>query len=414
MQRSRTLQNDRISVKKIEKTLFFIMMWVFFSLNSRYLRIPVPYILRWLFLGALIGCALLIDGVKIGEPPKLLILFLLAVLPSVFYSNDKMESLIKILSLVIVLWGTYIYFNSLESLEDLEIAAKTILWIAILFELQSVGCLLLGLGNGDRATGVTTNPNTLGIYSNISVLAAAYLLPKAKTKRGKWGFFFIIIASAVTAIMSGSRTALVALAFNGVIVAFIKIKKPIYRLAFAVFMTTFAVLLLTGRLGTFGLKSLERLLEGDTSRGEIWELGIDVWKRFPVFGCGYSVSASYNDMKGMENYDFHNSYITILAEVGIWGSALLLIGVFFVFKGAWKTNMVKGQMSIIQIAVIMALELMLAAWSESFMFAVGSTEACLFWVLIAWIIAYKKKAAKAAKEEALYVEQEETLRSDNL
>jgi len=62
----------------------------------------------------------------------------------------------------------------------------------------------------------------------------------------------------------------------------------------------------------------------------------------------------------------------------------------------------------------MALELMLAAWSESFMFAVGSTEACLFWVLIAWIIAYKKKAAKAAKEEALYVEQEETLRSDNL
>lgn len=399
MQETRMLQNHKISVKKIERTIFFIMMWVFFSLNSAYLRLPAPHLLRWFFLAILIGCALFIDGVRIGEPPKLLILFLLAVLPSVFYSNDKIESLIKILSLVIVLWGTFIYFNSLDSIEELELAAKSIIWITVLFELQSVGCMLLGLGTGDRATGVTTNPNTLGVYSNMSVLAAAYLLTKSKTQKGKWFFFFIMIASAVTAIMSGSRTALVTLAINGVVVGFIKIKSPLNRLAYALFVTIFAALLLTGKLGTFGLRSLEKLLEGDTSRGELWEEGIRVWKLFPVFGCGYSVSASYNasDLT-VGKYDFHNSYITILAEVGLWGSALLIIGIFLVFKGTWNLNNKKGKISIIQVVFLMAIELMLAAWSESFMFAVGSTEACTFWVLISWMIVYKKKVAKKQKE----------------
>jgi hypothetical protein len=40
------------------------------------------------------------------------------------------------------------------------------------------------------------------------------------------------------------------------------------------------------------------------------------------------------------------------------------------------------------IAFIMMVSLLVAAWSESFMFAVGSTEGFTFWFLLAWLRAY--------------------------
>ena len=388
---------QRTEIVKIEKTIFFIMMWVFYSLNSRYLQVPFAHLLRWAFLAALIFCVLGIEKVRIGEPPKFLILYLISVLPSVLFSIDKIESLVKILSLVIVVWGTYIYFDTRESKGDLDTALKSILWIMILFEVQSVVCLMLGLGMGDRATGVTTNPNTLGIYSNVALLSAFYLLVDKKDKKGKGFYIFIIIASVATAILSGSRTALITLFLNLIIISFLKIKSFLGRAAFVIFVSVFGGLLITGKLGDFGLPALQKLLSGDTSRGELWELGVNVWKAFPVFGCGYSVSSAYNNLPGSEGYDFHNSFLTILAEIGVWGSLILGLSVLWVLFGAWKSTEEKGKVSILQIAFFMAVELMIAAWSESFLFAVGSTEACTFWILITWIIVYKKKS----KEESL-------------
>ncbi len=387
------------SVVKIEKTIFFIMMWVFYSLNSRYLRIPYAALLRWGFLAALIFCVLAIEGVKIGEPPKLLVLYLIAVLPSVLFSIDKVESLVKILSLVIVLWGTYIYFDTREGKKDLETALKSIMWIMILFEVQSVVCLMLGLGNGDRATGVTTNPNTLGIYSNVALLSAFYLLTQKTDKKGRWFYLFIIAASAVTAILSGSRTALVTLFLNITVISFLKVRSLLSRIVFVIAVGVFGGLLMTGKLGDFGLPALQKLLEGDITRGTIWDNAIKTWKQFPFFGCGYTVSEYYNEVPGAEIqfYDFHNSFLTILAEIGVWGSLILGSAVLWVIYGTWKSTESKGKVSILQIAFLLILELLIAAWSESFLFAVGSTEACTFWVIISWMAAYKKKG----KEELL-------------
>lgn len=389
------------SIVKTEKTIFFIMMWVFYSLNSRYLQVPFAHILRWAFLAALIFCVLAIEEVPIKEPPKLVVLYLIAVLPSVLFSIDKVESLVKILSLVIVVWGTYIYFDTREGKKDLETALKSIMWIMVLFEVQSVVCLMLGLGNGDRATGVTTNPNTLGIYSNVALLSAFYLLTKNTGKKGKWFYIFIIISSAVTAIMSGSRTALVTLLLNLTLISFLRIKSLLWRVAFVIAVGTFGVLLITGKLGDFGLPALQKLLEGEITRGKLWDNAIKTWKQFPIFGCGYTVSEFYNILPGeeLQRYDFHNSFLTILAEIGVWGSLILGVSVFWVVNGTWRSTEGKGKVAVSQIAFLMFVELLIAAWSESFLFAVGSTEACTFWILISWMIAYKKKTKEELSKE---------------
>lgn len=384
------------NLKTIERTIFFVMMWVFYSLNSRYFQLPYPHILRWLTLAALIGCVLLIEQVRIGEPPKLLVLYLIAVIPSVFFSVNIIESVIKILSMVIVLWGTYIYFNTLKTAEDLEILIKGLLWIAIAFQVQSIICLALGWGTGDRATLVTSNSNTLGIYSNLSLIASMYLLAHRKHKDMRWFYYFIVVMSAMTAVMSGSRAALVTLAINVVLLSFLKIKSVLGRILLTLFVGTFAILLFSGTLGDLGLPALGKLLEGETTRGILWENAIKTWKMFPLFGCGYSVSAEYNILPGeeLQKYDFHNSYLTILAEVGIWGTLLLVIGVFFVLKDTITRSRKKGEVTILIVVVLMIFEIMVAAWSESFLFAVGSTEACLFWVLLMWIVVYKRRLGK--------------------
>ena len=178
---------------------------------------------------------------------------------------------------------------------------------------------------------------------------------------------------------------------NITIISFLKIKSVIKRCLFVIFVGLFVGLLITGKLGDFGLPALQKLLSGETSRDELWELGVSVWKKFPIFGCGYSVSSSYNNLPGSKGYDFHNSFLTILAEIGIWGSLILGVSVFVILNGTWKATEGRGKVSILQIAFLLALELLIAAWSESFLFAVGSTEACTFWILITWINVYKRR-----------------------
>ncbi len=98
----------RISKPKLHQLVFFLMMWVFFSLNSAHLSVPKSEILRWLLLGLLILSALL-NRQRIVVP-YVIIPYLAAVIPSVFYSLNPTESVLKIASFVAVLGGSSMYF----------------------------------------------------------------------------------------------------------------------------------------------------------------------------------------------------------------------------------------------------------------------------------------------------------------
>ena len=145
--------------------------------------------------------------------------------------------------------------------------------------------------------------------------------------------------------------------------------------------------------GTFNnvlnITALDRLLkEGGTSRDNLWIPAIDLWKQHEVFGVGYTVSGIYNPVEtGMA---FHNSYISFLTECGLWGCLILGSGMIIFLKKIVLTLNRKNSDGEFLIAVIMGLNIMIAAWSESFMFAVGSTEGFTFWFLVAWIAAYMK------------------------
>ena len=214
----------KMGVKQFEKTIFFIMMWVFYSLNSRYFRIPMADLLRWAFLGGLIFCVLMIEKAKLPMPPRLVIFFLIAIIPSVFVAADLSEAIIKPLSFVVVVWGSYIYFSSLKTKNDFDSVMEIVMAIMILFEVQSLITIAMGRATvGDRMYGNTTNPNTLGIYSNVALIASFYWFIRTK-KWKKLLFFFLMLAAVYMAIESGSRTSVVTVMVNIALFLFLRIK----------------------------------------------------------------------------------------------------------------------------------------------------------------------------------------------
>lgn len=382
-------------MKSTQKIIFFLMVWVFYSLNSQYLQIPMASILRWLLLAVLVMTVTSENNGRIMKPPSLIAFYLLAVIPSVFVSVDQIESIVKILSFIVVIWGSYIYFSSYESADELEGAIKIITIVMIAFELQSILCILLGVGySGDRATGITTNANTLGIYSNMALLSAYYW---CNNSGGIKKIFFIIImaASAATAIASGSRTAFLTLALNLAILLLMQFRTGIMKLVIIILIALVGYLMLNGKLVFLNIPALDRITsEGGLTRGELWDKGIEVWKTHPFFGCGYAVSQIYNDLPGLEHYPFHNSYLTVLAEIGVWGVGVLGGSMLFnlgnLLKMFWVEMRVK-KVSLFMMCCMILIELMIAAYSESFLFAVGSTEACTFWLLFTWGMVYIQK-----------------------
>lgn len=388
----------KFNVKTFQNIIFFFTIWIFFSLNSRHFKIPNAEIWRWVFLGLLIVIAFITSENFSLSPPTIMFFFIIAVVPSVFLGINQKESFIKFLSFIVVVWGGYIFFSSLDTKDETETALKVMLFVMIAFEIQTLIVVVTGMGgySGSRMEGVTTNPNTLGVYSNLSFLAAFYWFDKCKGLK-KFFFFLVMTLSVYTALASGSRTALVTIVLNIVLVWFVFFKNSLFRFAILIPLVVLLVMAVNGSLEHLGIEALNRLLDKKegTTRGELWENGIKIWKRYPIFGCGYDQSVYLNvDANGFR-YPFHNSYLSVLAEIGVFGVIVFGIGflkdILVIIKSFLKNVKESNEISLFVICFIMMIELLIAAWSESFLFAVGSTEACTFWMLFVWALVYIKK-----------------------
>lgn len=380
--------------------LFFSTVWVFYSLNSRYFQIPNAELFRWVFLGLLIIVAYFTGESLALRPPTIVLFFIVAVIPSVILGINQKESFIKFLSFIVVVWGSYIFFDSLETKEESEIALKIMMIVMIAFELQSLLVILSGgMGgpyngyNGDRMEGNTSNPNTLGIYSNLSFLASYYWFSNTNGYK-KLVFFGLMGVSVYTAVASVSRTAFVTICLNIFFCLFIQFRKTGFSFMLLLPVALVLFLAFTGKLDILGIEALNRLSNEGTGRDELWEKGISIWRQYPIFGCGYDVSKYLNyvyENNAIVYSHFHNSYISILAETGLYGVLILgsnLFKNFIPFFKSVKESFSEKRIDIFVFCFIMMISLLITAWSESFLFAVGSTEACTFWMLFTWSLVY--------------------------
>ena len=136
----------KIKIIDLKRIVFFMMVWTFFTLNSRYFIIPYAGIFRWGFIALLILIVAYERKGLIAIPPVLVLFFGIAVLPSLYSSIARFESFTKILAFVFVVWGCYVFFMSVDSMNDYRQMLRIIILVIILFEIQNI----YGIGIGIR------------------------------------------------------------------------------------------------------------------------------------------------------------------------------------------------------------------------------------------------------------------------
>ena len=381
---------------KINAFVLFCTIWVYYSLNARYINLSVFAILRWIFPVLLIGMAAFLNNGRIAAPPMLLLWFTLAVIPPSLLGADPTSSIIKFISWVLIFCGSYIYFCQVRSEEGLQRCFAVLCTVLVVFQILNFAFTIMGINEvSGRSTGITTNANTLGIYSNLAFWAGIYWRSRTKHRFMRVMWIVFLLTTAYTAIASGSRTAFVVLIVDVMVLIFLMQKRHRSFLLLAAGIGVFVWMLLNGKLDFLGIAAVDRLAEeGGTRRDLLWDMAIEIWKENKLFGVGYTVSARFNYVDKM---GFHNSYLSLLVECGLWGTIIaglaILPTVFAIVSRFGKRSAVIEDKDAC-IVCGMLISLAIAAWSESFMFAVGSTEGFTFWFLLAWIMVYIKQMKK--------------------
>lgn len=182
----------------------------------------------------------------------------------------------------------------------------------------------------ERFSATGTNPDDLGAILAIGIPVAWYLCaPKNSAGRSrlwKWVNYIYIPMALMGIALSGTRTAMIA-ALPGIIFGLASLT----RLRFATRMAIIAILLLSAiylipmipeasiaRLSTTG----SELTGGDLNgRLELWQQGLVSFEKHPILGVGSNMYRSVNT----EGKVAHNSFISVLVEVGLVGLSLFLL-----------------------------------------------------------------------------------------
>lgn len=245
-----------------------------------------------------------------------------------FWSADPTESMgsvlrwLQSLVFVFILWDLYrTRARLLAGLQAYVVGAYAAVLGAILNYFSSSAFY----SNQDRYSLGDTNPDGYGFIVALGVPVACYLAASADMPKvfrfvnyGYLAFAFIGIA------LSGTRTASVAAAVGllyglGTLTRLRLVARVavVVLLSAALFFLLPLVQPLTSfqRLGTTGTEVTEGDLNGRLAQ---WEQGLQAFADHPVFGVGTNMYRSVNTLDKVA----HNSYLSVLVELGLVGFVL--------------------------------------------------------------------------------------------
>jgi O-antigen ligase len=184
----------------------------------------------------------------------------------------------------------------------------------------------LGISEG-RYTAPGFNENELGIILALGLVMSCYLLAKNKGPRAIW---FIHVPTCVLAIcLTGSRgsfisAAIALLMFPLSLGSFSRAQKKFGALALVVVLASGIAIVPRATWDRIG--SIEgEISEGTlTKRTYIWAAGMDVFREHPLLGVGAGAfgASVYNKLD--VPYVAHNSYLSVLVEMGLIGELLFI------------------------------------------------------------------------------------------
>jgi O-antigen ligase len=285
-------------------------------------------------MGLVVGACWLVTIVITGrmrEPvPYLfaLALFVVWIALTTFWSADPAESLgavllwLQTLLLVYILWDLYRTKASLlAGLQAYVLGAYTAVFGAVLNYLGSNAFY----SHQDRYSLGDTNPDGYGFIVAVGIPLACYLAASPEMSRVFRFLNYGYIPAAFLGIaLSGTRTASVGAAVGLLYgLATLTRLRLLTRLAVVVLLAAALFVLLPivqpltsfQRLGTTPTEVTEGDLNGRIAQ---WRQGIDAFKDHPVLGVGTDMYRTINTLGKVA----HNSYLSVLVELGLVGFVL--------------------------------------------------------------------------------------------
>lgn len=258
--------------------------------------------------------------------------------PVVGTAFQKTISYSLLLFVALHYWNYHIQKNGKKLVRDI-----IILVIIIYF----LGLILYVLGNriavfNARYRGFFGNPNGHGIHCTIfSMLLFFYFraYPKVFTKQQQR---FIISVVVACVFFSGSRNTMASILLFFLLFYFLSgggFKKTLFYILIVPFVISvvnleFIVFIVT-KMGLSEELRIESILSG-TGRFHAWEYAMDKFQEYKWFGRGFSYDQKLFEYRTLPEWlvktghqgDTHNSYISLLLNVGIVGLSTLIL--FFV------------------------------------------------------------------------------------
>ncbi len=376
-----------LSIKKIKKIVFSFALLIFLLVGSIY-QLPYNSVLRWLIIIILLVLIMIENNKNLRLPSKTIILFI-PYMTTFFLVSDRgiLYSIERSISFLLTYFTLLLLFQDLEQNELKEYLENIGMILNIVTVLNFAQFVLTR--QYISFSGIYANQNYLVTILIISLIFEIYFI---QSKKSKVNIVFAII-NIILLVLSGSRAGIVCL-----IVVYFSIPLFFYRnnsvKSMLKIFIEFFVLIILGILiiRKYDIQALDRIFaEKDTlyystglSRGNYWTMSIPIFKTHPLFGWGINISYlninNLTDCGNIYDWGFHNSYLIILCETGIVGTFCFLYYIFNSIIQARKSWLYSIETRLLIIGIIVV---MINAFAESFLFAMGNVSAFLFWTLIA-------------------------------
>jgi len=302
-------------------------------------------------LGVAVGAFWLATVIIQGRLRKLTLYHMMVVLfviwnaLSLFWSADPNRSIahlrtwVQTLILVFILWDLYTSKEAiLAGLQAYILGA----YVAVGTAIQNYLSGNAYYTNYQRFSPGDTNPDGFGFILALGIPLAWYLAGSKTTNR--WGpllkflNYAYIPAAFLGLALSGTRTALIA-SLVGMAFGLISMTRLRIWARIAIFVLLTVVILILWpyvqtlesfqRLGTTGTE----LTEGDlNNRTNNWSEGLNSFVEHPLLGVGSNMYRSVNSLGKVG----HNSFISVLVELGLVGFLLFGIILAIVVTQAWS------------------------------------------------------------------------------
>ncbi len=192
------------------------------------------------------------------------------------------------------------------------------------------------------------NPNCLAFWLFITISFTIFVLIQAQNK---WLFFLFLLPQPIVFFFTFSRATLISL--FSFLVCFFFILKNEKKLLILVFVIFIGLLLITFS----GWRSKGIIpVSGISGRMEIWKLGLQFWKENLILGKGFATSP-WLLWEKVQNVHFHNNFLQIGAELGVFGFLLyLFLWIYPIRIGLRKLNENKMSENVVPLAFILSFE----------------------------------------------------------